>query len=76
MSALRMRTVRVPGWLIERTDADERRDAIVALASTGLPAGEIARRLGVPKSTVRKRLRQSVGEHRIGATRILAPRAV
>jgi DNA-directed RNA polymerase specialized sigma24 family protein len=57
MIALRVRTVRVPPWLMERTAADERRDAIVELAAIGLTAGEIARRTGIPRGTVRKRLR-------------------
>ena len=57
MIALRVRTVRVPPWLVERTAADERRDAILELAAIGLTAGEIARRTGIPRGTVRKRLR-------------------
>lgn len=57
MIALRMRTVRVPPWLIERTEADARRESIAELAAQGLRAGEIARRLGLPKSVVRRKLK-------------------
>jgi len=56
MIALAMRTVRVPGWLIERTAAEKRIETIAGLAAIGLGPGEIARRLGIPKRTVRKRL--------------------
>jgi len=54
--AMRMRTVRVPAWLIERSRAAERRETIEALAAQGFTAGEIARRLGVPKKVVRRRI--------------------
>jgi len=54
--ALRMRTVRVPPWLIERSAAEERRESVEALAAAGLGAGEIARRLGLSKKAVRRRL--------------------
>ena len=57
--ALWMRSVKVPGWLIERTKASERSETIVELASSGMSAGEIARRTGIPKGTVRKRLWQA-----------------
>jgi hypothetical protein len=56
MLALRMRTVRVPTWLMERSRAAERRETIEALAAQGLTAGEIARRLGMPKRVVRRRI--------------------
>jgi Helix-turn-helix domain len=55
--ALRMRTVRVPPWLIERTAADERRDVLAALAADGLRAGEIARRLGITREAAKRKLR-------------------
>jgi len=55
--ALRMARVRVPHWLMERREAQERRQTIAALARQGLGAGEIARRLGIPKKVVRRRLR-------------------
>jgi len=55
--ALRMRSVRVPPWLMEHAAADERQQTIAALAALGLRAGEIARRLGIPKEVVRRRLK-------------------
>lgn len=69
--AVRMRRVKVPGWLIERTDAEKRTETIGELAALGLGAGEIARRLGVPKGTVRKRLAQAQGV-RLGVSRVTA----
>jgi len=56
MIARRIPTVRVPPWLIERSRASERRNTIEALAADGFTAGEIARRTGIPKRTVRKKL--------------------
>lgn len=56
--ALRMRTVRVPPWIIERSAAADRRETVAALATEGYSAGEIARRLGIPKETVRRRLKR------------------
>jgi hypothetical protein len=67
--ALRMRTVRVPAWLIERTTADRRIDTIAEMAAIGLSAGEIARRSGIPKGTVRKRLREIRGGRRLAGVR-------
>jgi hypothetical protein len=58
---LRMRTVRVPPWLLERTAANQRRVGIAELAGRGMQAGEIARRLALPKSVVRRRLREMNG---------------
>jgi hypothetical protein len=55
--ALRMRTVRVPGWLIERTAADKRVETIEGLAEAGLGPGEIGRRLGMSKHAVQRKLR-------------------
>ena len=55
--ALRMRVVRVPHWLMEHREATERKQTIAALAREGLGAGEIARRLGIPKKVVRRRLK-------------------
>lgn len=54
--ALWMRSVRVPGWLIERSAAAERRSTVAELASQGLQAGEIARALGMTKKAVRRKL--------------------
>jgi|SRR5215471_618455 len=51
-----MPVVKVPGWLIERTRASDRQLTIAELAATGLTVGEIAKRTGIPKRTVRKRL--------------------
>jgi hypothetical protein len=65
MVALRMRSVRVPPWLIERTEAAARRDSIEALAEEGLRAGEIAKRLGLSKESVARKLRaNAVGSRR------------
>lgn len=64
---LRMRTVRVPGWLIERTEAEDRRESIGELAASGLGAGEIANRLGMSKRVViRKLKRQAVDSRNAG----------
>ena len=52
-----MRSVKVPGWLIERTAADERRGTLVELAASGMPAGQIAKLLGLPKETVVRKLK-------------------
>lgn len=54
--ALRMRSVRVPTWLIERSAAAERRSSVEELAAQGLRAGEIARILGMTKKAVRRKL--------------------
>jgi hypothetical protein len=56
--AIWMKSVRVPPWLIERSEAAERRESITALAQDGYTAGEIARKLGVTKETVKRRLRR------------------
>jgi hypothetical protein len=61
--ALRMPRVRVPHWLMEHREAQERRKTIAALAREGLGAGEIARRLGIPKKVVRRRLRDVKAIH-------------
>ena len=53
-----MRSVRVPGWLIERTKADERQETLAELAATGMPAGQIARLLGLRKEAVVRKLRR------------------
>jgi len=53
-----MKVVRVPGWLIERTRADERRETLAELAASGLPAGQIAKLLGLQKEAVVRRLRR------------------
>jgi hypothetical protein len=54
---LRMRTVRVPPWLMEHRAADERQQTIAALAAEGFGAGAIARKLGISKEVVRRRLK-------------------
>lgn len=54
--ALRMRSVRVPSWLIERSAAAERRSTVAELAAQGHRAGEIARALGMTKKAVRRKL--------------------
>jgi len=67
MIAVRMRTVRVPKWLLEREASNGRNQTIQSLAAEGRTAGEIARKLGIPKSTVRKYLKRMDG--RLTATR-------
>lgn len=57
MLARRIRNPRVPPWLLERVSADQRQETLAALAAQGLGAGEIARRLGVPKKVIRRRLK-------------------
>lgn len=47
--------VRVPSWLIER-EADSRKGTVAELAAAGMTAGQIARRLGIPKAKVRRLL--------------------
>ena len=59
--ALRVGRVRVPPWLIERTKADERRVTVAELAATGMGPGEIARRLGLSKRVVQRKLRGGGG---------------
>jgi len=69
MIALRMRTVRVPRWVAERAHADERRAGIAELAAAGMAAGEIARRVGMSKRAVRRKLAGiQVGSRRAGAS--------
>lgn len=61
-------TVRVPPWLLEKSTAAEKRTTIEALAADGFSAGEIARRLGVTKESVRRKLkRMGVGSGVAGA---------
>lgn len=54
---LRVGKVRVPPWLIEQTAGDERRSTIALLVADGYSAGQIARRLGLSKRAVQRRLR-------------------
>jgi len=56
--ALRMRSVRVPAWLVERTAAEKRIETIGELAALGIGPGEIARRLGTSKHAVQRKLRE------------------
>src|SRR5262245_5411810 len=57
MIARRIPNPRVPPWLIERTAAEEKRDSIAALAADGFTAGQIAKRIGLPKEAVRRKLK-------------------
>lgn len=57
MIARRMPSVRVPPWLLERSAAAEKRNTIGALAADGFTAGQIARRLGLSKEAVRRKLK-------------------
>jgi len=59
--ALWMPVVKVPAWLIERTKSVDRQLTISELAATGMTIGEIARRTGIPKRTIRKRLGYASG---------------
>lgn len=56
--ALRMRNVRVPPWIMERSAASERRETVLALAADGYPAAEIARRTGLSREAVKRKLRR------------------
>jgi len=64
---LRMRTVRVPGWLIERTTADRQRETLADLVAMGLGAAEIGRRLGISKRAVVRKLRRLAVDSQLGA---------
>lgn len=52
------RTVRVPPWLLEKSAAAEKRNTIEGLAADGFTASQIARRLGVTKESVRRKLKR------------------
>jgi hypothetical protein len=56
--ALRMRSIRVPPWIMERSAAAEKRETIGALIADGYSAGEIARRTGMTKEAVRRRIKR------------------
>jgi DNA-binding CsgD family transcriptional regulator len=56
--AMRMRSVRVPPWLLEHSAARDREQTIALLAADGFGAGEIARRTGISKQVVRRRLKK------------------
>lgn len=58
MIARRIPNPRVPPWLIERSFAAEKRNTIDALAADGFSAGEIAKRVGLPKEAVRRKLKR------------------
>ena len=53
---LRMRSIRVPPWIMERSAASERRETIAALHADGYSAGEIARKTGMSRKAVRRRI--------------------
>jgi hypothetical protein len=55
--ALRMRSIRVPPWIMERSRSAERRETIQALHADGYSASEIARRTGLSRMVVRRRIR-------------------
>jgi len=55
--AIRMRTVRVPSWLWERSAAAENR-SVEALAALGWKPGRIAQTLGLPRERVKRTLRR------------------
>jgi len=57
MLARRMPSVRVPGWLIEKGNA-ERNRTIEGLAAEGLTPGQIARELGLSRDAVKRKLRK------------------
>ena len=60
---LRMRSIRVPPWIMERSAASERRETIAALHADGYSAGEIARRTGMTRKAVRRRIRGASALH-------------
>jgi hypothetical protein len=55
--ARRMPIVKVPGWLIERGNADQNR-TVEALADAGMKPGAIARELGLTREVVKRKLRK------------------
>ena len=59
MIARRMKHVRVPPWLIERTTAEEQRETIAELAASGMSAAVIARRLGITKEAARRKMKRN-----------------
>lgn len=62
--ALGMRSLRVPRWLMD--EQPSMADDVAALAAAGMGAGEIARRLGMTKKAVRRKLKP-VGSRQAGA---------
>ena len=67
MIALRVGVVRVPPWLVER-GAARRQETIASLAAEGLTPGQIARRLGLSRKSVQRKIRrQAVGSAVAGA---------
>jgi len=58
MIARRIPNPRVPPWLLERSVAVTVRDSIGRLAADGFTAGEIAKRIGLPKEAVRRKLKR------------------
>lgn len=57
--ALRMRSVRVPTWIMERSRAAEKRETVAALHADGYSVGEIARRTGLTRKAIRRRIHTS-----------------
>jgi len=55
--ARRMPVVKVPGWLIERGNADQNR-TVEGLAAAGMTPGQIARELGLTRESVQRKLRK------------------
>jgi hypothetical protein len=72
--ALRMRTVRVPAWIMERSRAAEKRETVTALYSDGYSVGEIARRTGMNRKVIRRKIR-GLGAIHSGAAGAAARRA-
>jgi hypothetical protein len=61
--ALRMRSIRVPPWIMERSAAAERRETLGALMRDGFPASEIARRTGISRKAARRKMRRLSAVH-------------
>ena len=57
MIARRMRSVKVPGWLLERGNAEQNR-TIETMAADGLAPSQIARELGLTREVVKRKLRK------------------
>lgn len=58
MITLRIPAVRVPPWLVERTSASA--DTVEQLLAAGVKPGEIARRLGMSKRAVQRKIRAGI----------------
>lgn len=73
--ALRMRTVRVPPWLLEH-EQQQANESIRGLAAQGYTPQQIAARLGLSRETVKRTLRRSRQRRPAEAGRMIGDAAV